>query len=115
MVGAVFAVGQTAENFLLVPYLVGDRIGMHPVGVIFAIMAGGQLFGFIGVLLALPVAAVAMVLLRYAHRRYTESGLYGAEAPAAVPAGIPADAMPADSPSPAVPVPTPPTAPPASA
>ena len=68
MVAGVFAVGQTIENFLLVPYLVGDRIGMHPVGVIFAIMAGGQLFGFLGVLLALPVAAVAMVLLRHAHK-----------------------------------------------
>ena len=79
LVVGVFAVGQTLEGFVLTPWLVGDRIGLHPVAVIFAIMAGGQLFGFLGVLLALPVAAVAMVLLRYLHRRYTESGLYGAE------------------------------------
>jgi hypothetical protein len=60
---------------------VGDRIGLHPVAVIFAIMAGGQLFGFLGVLLALPVAAVAMVLLRYGHSRYRQSGLYGGALP----------------------------------
>lgn len=77
MVLAVFAIGQTIESFVLTPWLVGDRIGMHPVAVIFAIMAGGQLFGFLGVLLALPVAAVAMVMLRYAHERYTHSHLYG--------------------------------------
>ncbi len=76
LVIGVFMVGQTLEGFLLVPWLVGDKIGMHPVAVIFAIMAGGQLFGFLGVLLALPVAAVAMVLLRYAHEQYTSSHLY---------------------------------------
>jgi predicted PurR-regulated permease PerM len=89
LVVAVFAVGQTLEGFVLTPWLVGDRIGLHPVAVIFAIMAGGQLFGFLGVLLALPVAAVAMVLLRYAHQRYTASRLYGADAAAL------ADAAPA--------------------
>jgi predicted PurR-regulated permease PerM len=78
LVIGVFAIGQTLEGFVLTPWLVGDRIGLHPVAVIFAIMAGGQLFGFLGVLLALPVAAVAMVVLRYAHQRYTASGLYGA-------------------------------------
>jgi len=76
LVLGVFMLGQTLEGFLLVPWLVGDKIGMHPVAVIFAIMAGGQLFGFLGVLLALPIAAVAMVLLRYAHERYTTSHLY---------------------------------------
>jgi predicted PurR-regulated permease PerM len=75
-------IGQMLESFLLTPWLVGDRIGLHPVAVIFAIMAGGQLFGFLGVLLALPVAAVAMVLLRYAHQRYRDSHLYGAHPPA---------------------------------
>jgi predicted PurR-regulated permease PerM len=79
MVLGVFALGQTLEGFVLVPWLVGDRIGLHPVAVIFAIMAGGQLFGFLGVLLALPVAAVSMVLLRHAHQHYRRSGLYGAE------------------------------------
>ena len=75
-VGAVFAVGQALEGMLLTPLLVGDRIGLHPVAVIFAIMAGGQLFGFVGVLLALPVAAVIMVLLRHLHEGYKSSSLY---------------------------------------
>lgn len=73
---AVFGVGQLLEGMVLTPKLVGDRIGLHPVAVIFAVMAGGQLFGFFGVLLALPVAAVIMVLLRYAHERYVSSDLY---------------------------------------
>ena len=73
---AVFGIGQTLEGFVLTPWLVGDRIGLHPVAVIFAILAGGQLFGFVGVLLALPVAAVLMVILRHVHRRYVDSGLY---------------------------------------
>jgi predicted PurR-regulated permease PerM len=83
LVLAVFAVGQSLESFVLTPWLVGDRIGLHPVAVIFAIMAGGQLFGFLGVLLALPTAAVAMVVLRWLHARYRRSGLYaGPEPPA---------------------------------
>ncbi len=72
----VFGFGQMLESFLLTPYLLGDRIGLHPVAVIFAVMAGGQLFGFVGVLLALPAAAVMMVLLSHAHERYVRSGLY---------------------------------------
>ena len=78
-IAAVFGVGQAIEGMLLTPLLVGDRIGLHPVAVIFAILAGGQLFGFIGVLLALPVAAVIAVMLRYLHERYLQSGLYGKE------------------------------------
>ena len=62
---AVFGAGQAAESMVLTPLLVGDRIGLHPVAVIFAILAGGQLFGFVGVLLALPVASVLVVLLRH--------------------------------------------------
>ena len=61
---------------LLTPLLVGDKIGLHPVAVIFAVMAGGQLFGFVGVLLALPVAAVVMVLLRHVHDVYKSSDIY---------------------------------------
>jgi predicted PurR-regulated permease PerM len=72
----VFGLGQLLESLWLTPRLVGGSIGLHPVAVIFAIMAGGQLFGFVGVLLALPVASVAMVLLRYAHRQYLDSELY---------------------------------------
>ncbi len=76
LVLAVFGFGQVMEGYVLTPRLVGDKIGLHPVAVIFAVMAGGQLFGFTGVLLALPVASVIMVLLRYAHERYTSSSLY---------------------------------------
>jgi predicted PurR-regulated permease PerM len=75
-VAIVFAIGQTLEGYVLVPRLVGEKIGLHPVAVIFAVLAGGELFGFVGVLLALPVASVVMVLLRYAHERYTASELY---------------------------------------
>lgn len=76
LVCAVFGGGQLIEGFVLTPWLVGDRIGLHPVAVIFAIMAGGQLFGFLGILLALPAAAVIMVLLRYGVDRYHASLLY---------------------------------------
>lgn len=76
-VGAVFLVGQMLEGNVLTPWLVGDRIGLHPVAVIFAVLAGGQLFGFIGVLIALPVAAVVAVLLRHIQRGYKGSALYG--------------------------------------
>ncbi|MEF8793710.1 AI-2E family transporter [Thiohalorhabdus sp.] len=72
----VFLVGQVIETMVLTPLLVGDRVGLHPVAVIFAVLAGGQLFGFIGVLLALPVAAVAAVFVRHAHRRYLASDIY---------------------------------------
>lgn len=73
---AVFGVGQILEGMILTPLLVGDRIGLHPVAVIFAVLAGGQLFGFIGILLALPVASMIMVLLRHLHDLYKGSGLY---------------------------------------
>lgn len=76
MVLGVFGVGQLVEGYVLVPKLVGDKIGLHPVAVIFAILAGGELFGFLGVLLALPAAAVVMVVLRYLHEKYTASRLY---------------------------------------
>ena len=55
---AVYGIGQLLENYVLIPYLVGDRIGLHPLAVIFALLAFGQLFGFAGVLLALPVSVV---------------------------------------------------------
>ena len=75
-VALVFGIGQSIEGMVLSPLLVGDRIGLHPVAVIFAVMAGGQLFGFFGVLLALPVAAVIVVLLRHLHKGYVESSFY---------------------------------------
>lgn len=77
----VFSVGQVIEGYFLTPRLVGERIGLHPVAVIFAVLAGGQLFGFFGILLALPVAAVARVLLAYAHERYVKSRLYRSQPP----------------------------------
>jgi predicted PurR-regulated permease PerM len=76
LVAVVFAIGQMLESMVLTPLLIGDRIGLHPVAVIFAVLAGGQLFGFTGVLLALPVAAVMMVLLRHLHHSYRNSVLY---------------------------------------
>ncbi|MGN8276980.1 AI-2E family transporter [Pseudomonas sp. SMN5] len=79
---AVFMVGQALEGMVLTPLLVGDRIGLHPVAVIFAILAGGELFGFTGILLALPVAAVIMVLVRHMHDLYKDSDIYsGTEDP----------------------------------
>ncbi len=83
LVLGVFVVGQLLEGYVLVPKMVGDKIGLHPVAVIFAVLAGGELFGFLGVLLALPVASVMMVVLRYAHERYEHSELYRGEEPAA--------------------------------
>ncbi|HYE33844.1 AI-2E family transporter [Methylocaldum sp.] len=74
---AVFGVGQMLEGVWLTPWLVGNKIGLHPVAVIFAVLAGGQLFGFLGVLLALPVASVIMVLMRHIHSLYKSSDLYG--------------------------------------
>ncbi|GAB6040414.1 AI-2E family transporter [Endothiovibrio diazotrophicus] len=79
-VALVFGVAQVVEGALLTPWLVGDRIGLHPVAVIFAVLAGGQLFGFFGVLLALPVAAVVAVILRHLHRNYVNSLFYTSSA-----------------------------------
>ena len=76
MVLLVFGAGQAAESMYLTPKLVGDRIGLHPVTVIFAVLAGGQLFGFLGVLLALPVAAALNVLVRRMLLKYRQSDLY---------------------------------------
>ncbi|WP_413290007.1 AI-2E family transporter [Bdellovibrio sp. HCB337] len=75
-VWTVFGIGQVVEGWVLVPYLVGNKVGLHPVAVIFAILAGGQLFGFFGMLLAIPVAAVIVVLMRHVSRRYFASDLY---------------------------------------
>lgn len=79
LVALVFAIGQVLESVLLTPVLVGDRIGLHPVAVIFALMAGGQLAGFVGVLVALPLSAVLMVFMRHAVAYYRASDLYQAD------------------------------------
>ena len=78
-VSLVFIVGQSIEGMLLTPWLVGDKVGLHPVAVMFSVLAGGQLFGFLGILLALPVASVIMVLLRHIHEIYRDSDFYSAE------------------------------------
>lgn len=90
-VALVFGIGQMLEGMVLTPLLVGDKIGLHPVAVIFAIMAGGQLFGFVGVLIALPVAAVIMVFLRHLHDGYKNSHLYGSETPRPIAEDEPSD------------------------
>ncbi len=72
----VFGAGQTLEGVVLSPLLIGDRIGLHPVAVIFAVMAGAQLFGLFGMLIALPAAAVIVVLLRYFYEQYLDSNFY---------------------------------------
>ena len=76
LVAAVFAVGQVMEGNFLTPKLVGGRVGLHPVWVIFALLAGGTLFGFIGILLAVPTAAVIGVLVRFALESYRDSRLF---------------------------------------
>jgi len=73
---AVYGVGQLVESYILVPYLVGDRIGLHPLAVIFALLAFGQLFGFAGVLLALPASAALLVGLRHLRAAYFDSPVY---------------------------------------
>jgi len=83
MVVALCAVGQVIEGNFLTPKLVGDRVRLHPVWVIFALLAGGSLFGFVGLLLAVPVAAVCGVLARYSLERYLGSRIYRGETPPA--------------------------------
>ena len=76
LVGSVFVVGQLIESFALTPLLIGDRIGLHPVAVIFALMAGGQVAGFTGILIALPVAAVLLVFCRRLVNIYLTTDAY---------------------------------------
>lgn len=75
-VAAVFVVGQMLEGNFLSPKLVGDRVGLHPVWIMFALLAGGSLFGFVGVLVAVPTAAVIGVVVRHLLGRYRASGFY---------------------------------------
>ncbi len=96
----IFTVAQMMEGNVLVPWLVGDQIGIHPVTVIFAILAGGQLMGFSGVLIALPVAAVLAVLARELDRRWRDSDFYRWGAPGGLPAEHPPEALPAPPPPP---------------
>ena len=85
---AIFAFGQFVEGNFLSPKLVGASVGLHPVWLMFALLAFGSLFGFVGLLLAVPLAAAAGVLARFALRRYLESPLYHGGRPALPPTDI---------------------------
>lgn len=76
MVAVVYGIGQMVESMYLTPILVGERIGLHPLAVIFALLAFGQLFGFVGVLIALPASAVLLVAIRRVRASYLASPLY---------------------------------------
>ena len=78
MVAAIFAAGQLLEGNFLTPKLVGDRVGLHAVWIMFALLAGGTLFGFVGVVLAVPLMAIIGVLARFSLNQYIQSPLYGA-------------------------------------
>lgn len=79
MVLGIFLVGQFLEGYVLSPKLVGESVGLHPVWLIFALLAFGYLFGFVGLLVAVPLAATIGVLVRFALRRYLESSFYTGE------------------------------------
>ena len=76
VVAAIFALGQFFNDYVLTPNLVGDKVGLHPLWVLFALFAGGALLGFVGVVIAVPVSAAVGVLARFAIARYKESLLY---------------------------------------
>ncbi|RED50877.1 AI-2E family transporter [Aestuariispira insulae] len=76
LVAGVFGIGQILEGYVLTPRLIGGRVGLHPVWIIFSLMAGGALFGFLGVLLAVPVTAVIGVLARFSLKKYMSSPLF---------------------------------------
>lgn len=84
LVLAVFGVGQLIEGYILQPFLLGDKIGLSPVAVVFAVLAGAQLAGFVGMLIALPVAAIIVVLLKHAREWYEQSQFYQMSAAASV-------------------------------
>ena len=78
-VAIIYGIGQVMESFFLTPQLVGERIGLHPLVVIFALLAFGQLFGFVGILLALPISAILSVIVRHLRRHYLSSSFYNSE------------------------------------
>jgi predicted PurR-regulated permease PerM len=77
VVAVIYGIGQLVESLFLTPRLVGERIGLNPLAVIFALLAFGQLFGFVGILVALPLSAVALVALQRLKAAYLGSRLYG--------------------------------------
>ena len=76
VVAAIFIAGQVLEGYALSPWLVGSKVGLHPVWMIFALLAGGSLLGFLGILIAIPVAAILGVLIRFGLSRYLDSPYY---------------------------------------
>jgi predicted PurR-regulated permease PerM len=97
VVAIIFGVGQVLEGNVLTPKLVGDRVGLHPVWIIFALLSGGALFGFVGLLLAVPVAAVIGVLVRFSIGRYRASKLYVGTRPPTISLVEPDDSTAGDS------------------
>jgi len=81
MVAGVFLIGQGLEGYILSPKLVGAKVGLHPVWLMFSLLAFGYLFGFVGLLIAIPLAAAIGVLVRFALRKYTESPVYTGQKP----------------------------------
>ena len=99
LVAAVYGVGQVVESMYVTPRLLGERIGLHPIAVIFALMAFGHLFGFVGVLIALPASAVLLVAIRRAKTGYLASDLYLSPVPTPGPAvDIPVATAPGERP-----------------
>lgn len=90
----VFVTGQILEGGFITPKLVGDKVGLHPLWIIFGLLAGGTLFGFVGVLIAVPVTAIIGVLVRFAMGRYLESNLYYGDKKTPTPALLPPPAAP---------------------
>ena len=97
LVAAIFILGQVVEGNFLTPKLVGDRVGLHPVWVIFALLAGGALFGFVGLLLAVPIAAITGVLVRFSIAQYRASKLYLGTRPPVISLVEPEDSSTRDS------------------
>lgn len=93
----IFLIGQVLEGNFLTPKLVGDRVGLHPVWIIFALLAGGALFGFVGLLLAVPVAALIGVLVRFSIAQYRASRLYLGVRPPVISLIEPDDSIAGDS------------------
>ena len=72
----IFAFAQSVESVVLTPNIVGDKVGLHPVWIIFALMGGGLLFGFIGVLLAVPMATLIGTIVRFIFKQYLKTEFY---------------------------------------
>ncbi len=76
MIAIIFVIGQMLEGYILTPRLIGNSVGLHPMWIIFGMLAGGTLMGFLGVMIAIPLTAVIGVLVRFSVRKYLNSPLY---------------------------------------